>query len=54
MEDALEIAHVLWLVYGLLAHDRLIHACDQEQLLSFQCGKLSEMLKELIAVCKAH
>lgn len=52
--DALEIANVLWLVYGLLAHDRLIHACGQEQLLSFQRGRLSEMLKELIAVCKAY
>lgn len=52
--DALEIANVLWLVYGLLAHDRLIHACGQEQLLSFQRGKLSEMLKELIAVCKTY
>lgn len=52
--DALKIAHVLWFVYGLLAHDRLIHACDQEQLISFQRGKLREMLKELIAVCKPH
>jgi hypothetical protein len=52
--DALEIANVLWFVYGLLAHDRLIHACGQEQLLSFQRGKLSEMLKELIAVCNAY
>jgi hypothetical protein len=51
--DALEIANVLWFVYGLLAHDRLIHACGQEQLLSFQRGKLSEMLKELIAVYNA-
>ena len=52
--DALEIANVLWLVYGLLAHDRLVHACGQEQLLSFQHGKLSEMLKELITVCNAY
>ena len=52
--DALEIANVLWFVYWLLAHDRLIHACGQEQLLSFQRGKLSEMLKELIAVCNAY
>lgn len=54
VEDCFRIAHVLWLVYGLLAHDRLIHACGQEQLLSFQRGKLSEMLKELIAVCNAY
>jgi hypothetical protein len=54
VEDALEIAHVLWFVYGLLAHDRLMQACGREQLLSFQHGKLSEMLKELIAVCKSY
>ena len=52
--DALEIAHVLWFVYGLLAHDRLMQACGREQLMSFQHGKLSEMLKELIAVCKSY
>lgn len=52
--DALEIAHVLWYVYGLLAHDRLMQACGREQLMSFQHGKLSEMLKELIAVCKTY
>ena len=52
--DALELAHVLWFVYGLLAHDRLMQACGREQLMSFQHGKLSEMLKELIAVCKSY
>lgn len=52
--DALEIAHVLWGVYGLLAHDRLIRACGQEPLISFQRGKLSQMLKELIVGCKAY
>lgn len=51
--DVLEIANVLWFVYVLLAYDRLIHACGQEQLLSFQRRKLSEMLKEL-AVCNAY
>ncbi len=54
LADALKIAHVLWFVYGLLAHNRLMQACGREQLMSFQHGKLSEMLKELIAVCKAH
>ena len=52
--DALEIAHVLWFVYGLLAHDRLMQACGREQLMSFQHGKLREMLKELIAVHKKY
>ena len=51
MADVLEIAHVLWFVYALLAHNRLMQACGREQLLSFQHGKLSEILKELIAVC---
>jgi RimJ/RimL family protein N-acetyltransferase len=51
--NAFEIAYVLWFVYGLLAHDRLIRACGKEKLMSFQHGKLSEMLKEFIAVCAA-
>lgn len=50
--DAFEIAHVLWCVYGTLAHDRLMQACSQEKLMSFQRGKLSGALKELIAACK--
>lgn len=54
VKNSLEIAHVLWFVYGLLAHDRLMQACGQDQLLSFQPGKLSEMLKELIAACKTY
>jgi Phosphotransferase enzyme family len=54
MADALKIAHVLWFVYGLLAGIRLMQACGREQLMSFQHGKLSEMLKELIAVCKSY
>ncbi|MFO1257541.1 MAG: aminoglycoside phosphotransferase family protein [Gammaproteobacteria bacterium] len=50
--DVLEIGHVLWFVYGLLAHNRLLQACGQDRLLSFQHGKLSEMLKELLRICK--
>jgi hypothetical protein len=49
--NAFEIAYVLWFAYGLLAHDRLMQACGKEKLMSFQHGKLSEMLKEFIAVC---
>jgi len=52
--DALDIAHVLWLVYWLLAYNRLMQACGREQLIAFQHGKLSEILKELITVCKAN
>lgn len=54
LADALKIAHILWFVYRALAYDRLMHACDSTQLSSFQCGKLSEMLKELIAICNAY
>lgn len=50
---AFNIASVLWFVYGLLAHDRLVRACSTEKLMSFQQGKLSEMLKEFITVCAA-
>lgn len=50
--DVFEIAHILWFVYGLLASDRLMQACGKEQLISFQHGKLSIMLKEFIALCK--
>jgi hypothetical protein len=54
VSDALEIAHVLSFVYRLLAYDRLMQACGRKQLMSFQHGKLSEMLKEWIAVCKSY
>ena len=54
LADALKIAHILWFVYGLLAHNRLMQACGREQLMSFQQGKLSEMLKELIAICTSY
>lgn len=52
--DALKIAHVLWFVYGLLAHDRLMQACGRDQLLSFQHGKLSTMLRELVSASKKY
>lgn len=51
---AFEIAHALSFVYALLAYDRLMQACGKEKLMSFQRGKLSEILKEFIAVCKAY
>jgi hypothetical protein len=48
--EAFEIAYLLWLVYGLLAYIRLMQACDIEKLMARQQGKLSEMLRELIAL----
>jgi hypothetical protein len=50
---ALDIARVLWFVYGLLAHDRLMHACGREQLILLQPGKLGAMLREMIAAYKS-
>ncbi len=48
---AFEIAKSLWPVYGTIANDRLIQACGKEKLISFQQGKLSSTLRELIATC---
>jgi hypothetical protein len=48
LSEAIKISHLLWFVYGLLASDRLIQACGQEVLLSFQPSKLSEMLRQMI------
>lgn len=50
--DAFEIAQVLWFVYGVLAHDRLMKACGKEKLMPFPQGKFSRTLKELITACK--
>lgn len=52
--EAFKIAGVLWFVYGLLAYERLIQACDKEHLKLVMPGKLNEMLKELIAVCRIY
>lgn len=52
LSDALDIAQVLWFVYELFAIDRLMRACGSDQLMGYQRGKLSWMLKELIAACK--
>jgi len=51
--DAFEAAYTLWLVYGVLATDRLMNACGKEKLMSFQPGKLTDAFKELITVCIA-
>ena len=54
ISTAFEIAQALWFVYGLLARDRLMRACGKEKLMSFQQGKLSEMLKEFIVVFRSY
>lgn len=51
--DAFAIAQIVLLVYGALAGARLMIACGKEKLISFQPGKLSHSLRELIAACAA-
>lgn len=51
--DAFATAKRLWLVYEALANERLMNACGQEKLTSFQPGKLSGLLKELMTTCIA-
>ena len=49
--DAFAKAHILWIVYGTLCQYRLMTACGKEKIMSFQPGRLSGSLKELMAVC---
>ena len=49
--DAFAMAHILWIVYGMLCQYRLIIACGKERIMSFQPGRLSGSLKEFISVC---
>ncbi len=46
--DAFETAQILWLVYGVLSQYRLMAACGKERIISFQPGRLSDSLKELM------
>jgi hypothetical protein len=49
--DAFAIAKILLYVYGALTSDRLMKACGQEKLMAYQRGKLSDFLREFIALC---
>jgi len=51
--DAFETAQLLWFIYGLLAHYRLMQACDKDKLIAFQQGKLKFLLKEFMVICTA-
>lgn len=51
--DALVIAQILWFAYGALANVRLMEACGIATLMSFQPGRLSSELKELLVACGA-
>jgi aminoglycoside/choline kinase family phosphotransferase len=48
--EAFATAQILQFVYGALATERLMTACDKEKLISFQPGKLIGALKELLTV----
>lgn len=49
--EALETARSVSFVYGMLAQYRLMLACGKDKIMSFQPGKLSDSMKEFIAVC---
>ncbi len=49
--DALGVAQILWIVYGTLCQYQLMLACGKDKLMAFQHGKLSDALKEFMAVC---
>jgi hypothetical protein len=53
--DAFAMARMLWFVYGALATDRLVTACDKSKFTSdFQRhGRTSIPLKEFISACAA-
>jgi len=51
LSNAFAIAHILWFVYEVCAQYRLMVACGQEKLMSFQHGKMSHALKEFMAAC---
>jgi hypothetical protein len=50
--DAFAMAQRVWLVYGILAQYRLMAACGAEKIIAFQHGRLSGVLKALVAVCR--
>lgn len=49
--DAFAMAETLWFAYWALANDRLMKACGEEKLMSFQPGRLAGELKNLIIAC---
>jgi len=51
LSDAFATANILWFVYEICAQYRLMVACGQEKLMSFQRGKMSHALKEFMAAC---
>jgi hypothetical protein len=54
--EVLEIASILWLIYGTLAGHRLLNACDKENLMSYQNGKHGRLndLKAFLISCRGR
>ena len=52
LSDAITTAQLLHLVYGISYQYRFMIACGREKLMSFQHWKLSNLLKDFIALCK--
>lgn len=48
LSEAFATAQILWFVYEILAQHRLMLACGETRLISFQHGKLSSQLKEFM------
>ena len=53
LSDAFSVAQLLWIVYGILSHYRLMLACSKEKLVLFGHWKLGNSLKKFIAACAA-
>ena len=52
VDEAYQIAQILWYISDALGQYRLIEACGRDAILSFQSGKLSETLRRLIVALK--
>ncbi len=50
--EALDATQCLWDIYGMLGQYRLILACGQDKMISFQPGRLSSAFKEFIMICR--
>lgn len=53
VQDAFATAQLVWFVYTLLAHHRLMQACGVDKLMAFQHGKLKSSLKKFMTACAA-
>ncbi|MEC8977398.1 MAG: hypothetical protein VYC40_00625 [Pseudomonadota bacterium] len=49
---AIKIAGSLFYVYGLLSNDRLIQACGQKNILTYQPGRMRKELRAFLVTCQ--